>query len=494
MRTILNILEENRKQFITENDADEARKLSKKSMNLIKKATDDFARDVYGDDYDKYDEKRTEMYFPKGEAEIRNNANIATGLFSIGNDKLSNDTLIINFTSALGCPSMNDCPITQQACYAVAGENRLKDTRRKNILVQKLVAAARSNNMIEGLFRIAELYIQESQKTSKPIKFIRYNEVGDFIDQKLLVTAAKFAKHVRDKYGVMTMAYTAKKGIDPSALVDGETIDSIIAINRSREDIPRSEDSLDRKFFGIPMPIKSFSTDPNVNLDNAYTDVVEVSDDVANHLKVELPTKGKYGIPSVPLLNWGSWNGGEGYYYVCPCSFWKYNKDKAAKEFLVGKGIMRPDEEMPQNNAQIRKFNQRIPNNIKDELKKLLKKIKSPCGVKCAVCHDTEGGITKDGQTNIKDYSILTATHGALASNYNANYANAKRKGDDSVEYSPENKHGLWTKYKDEYNQRYGNDYDAPINHALIKRPNTNGVEEQKNKFNETYNRFFKKL
>lgn len=491
MKTINEILIENTHKFILENDIDEKRKLSAKTMNRLQQATDNFAKEVYGDDYDKRDDLKTKMYFPKGDAEIRNNANIASGLFAIGNDKLSDDTLIINFTSALGCPSMNDCPITQQACYAVAGENRLKDTRRKNLLVQKLVLAARKNNMLEGLFRIAEMYIQEAQKTKKPIKFIRYNEVGDFIDQKLLEMTARFSKHVRDKYGIMSMAYTAKKGIDPSVMVDGETIDSIIAMNRSREDIPRSEGSLDRNFFGIPMPSKTFSTDPNVNLDNAYTDVIEVSDDVANHLKVETPIRGKYGIPSIPILNWGAWNGGEGYYYVCPCSFWKYNKDKAAKEFLVSKGIMSVDEEMPQNNAQKAKLNKRIPDNVKDELKKILSKIKSPCGTKCAVCHDTEGGVTKDGKENVKNYAILTATHGALASNYNTDYANTKRQGDDSVEYSSDNKHGLWTKYKDEYTQRYGKDYDAPINGTLLKRPKTDGIEEQKDTFNELYKKFF---
>ena len=302
------------------NRIEEDRKLPAKSMNRIKSAMDKYARQVYGDKYGKKNDKQTAMYFPKGEAEIYNNADIKSGIFSVGNAKLSPDTLIINFTSALGCPSMNDCPITQRACYAVAGENRLKDTRRKNLIVQNLVAHARVNNLIDGLFDIAELYIIEAKEhTKKPIKYIRYNEAGDFIDQALLVKAAEFSQKVRDKYGVISMAYTANPRVDPSQEVNGEPIDTIIAMNMSRNDIKTSPNSLNRNFFGIPM--NNFSANPNVNLENSYCDVDYVQDADLNNLKVETPIKDQYGNPSIPVLNKGSWSGGSGYYYICPCSF-----------------------------------------------------------------------------------------------------------------------------------------------------------------------------
>ena len=160
-----NIVESILKKIIIENEYNEdSRNLSKKTMEYINGETDKLARELYGDEYDKYD-KTMQGYFPNGEREIRNNVDTPTGIFSLGNAKLSDDTLIINFNSALGCPSINDCPITQMACYAVAGENRLVDTRRKHILVQKLVNAARRNNMLEGIFRIAELYIIAAKRT-----------------------------------------------------------------------------------------------------------------------------------------------------------------------------------------------------------------------------------------------------------------------------------------------------------------------------------------
>ena len=110
--------------------------LTNKQKSAINKETDDLAREVYGDEYGEPDEEVANKYKLDG---YRKDADIKGGPFSVGNQKLSLDTLIINFTSAFGCPSAKDCPITQAACYAVAGENRLTDTRKKNIKVQKLL-------------------------------------------------------------------------------------------------------------------------------------------------------------------------------------------------------------------------------------------------------------------------------------------------------------------------------------------------------------------
>ena len=106
------------------------RQLTKKQREVINKETDDLAKEVYGDSYGQEDKATAERYNLDG---YKNDVDIKGGPFSVGNAKLSPDTLIINFTSAFGCPSASQCPITQAACYAVAGENRLKDTRSKNI-------------------------------------------------------------------------------------------------------------------------------------------------------------------------------------------------------------------------------------------------------------------------------------------------------------------------------------------------------------------------
>ena len=463
------------------------RQLSKKSMERINAKTDDYAKNVFGDKFGTRNDFYSDKYFPKGDAEVYNNADVKSGLFSIGNQKLDDQTLIINFTSALGCPSINHCPITPKACYAAASENRLTDVRRKNLIVQNLVKNAMANNMIDGLFDIAELYIIEAQRTKKPIQYIRYNEAGDFPNQKLLIKAAIFSKKMKEKYGIISMAYTSKKGVDPSQEVEGQPIDTIMAINRSRNDIPHSQDSLNRTFFGIKM--QNFSSNPEINLEDSYCDVDYVEDKDAQKLKTEIPMMDQWGHPSIPVLNKGSWDGGSGYYYICPCSFWKYNKEKATRKYLLSIGAISEDEELPKTSKAMSNFlKSRITEEQNEELKKLLSKIKSPCGVKCAVCHDLSGGVTKDGQKNIKDYSILAAIHGPTGKNYKPEYAEAKRNGDDSVVYSKDNPHGRITKYD---TNKYKS--SSPIRQELFKKTddNTKEIQKKKDEFKNEMKRFF---
>lgn len=60
---------------------------------------------------------------------------------------------------------------------------------------------------------------------------------------------------------------------------------------------------------------------------------------------------------------------------------------------------------------------------------------------------EKESKYSPDKWTMIPNYTVLEATHGATSKNYNAEYANAKRNGDDTVIYTPENPRGRVTKY-----------------------------------------------
>lgn len=374
--------------------------------------------------------------------DVKFDVDIPTGLFSVGNRKLSDDTLIINFSSALGCPSMQVCPITQKACYAVAVENRLPFTRRKNLMVQNLWrqamkrASSDDSTGLEKIFSIAELYIQVLSNTKKPIRFIRFNESGDFTSQSLLDSAARFAKKVKEQYGVISMAYTARNGLNFTKEIDGMPIDKIIKINVSRNDIKLSPDTTRQKFYATEMDFKTVLA----NNDK----VEEISDSEANKLECRGTTTDKNNINSVPLLSYGKWNGGKGWYYVCPCSFWKYNKDKAESEFYINMGIT--DEDTSVNDSKRISIRKTLSPYVKKNLNNLLNKIKSPCGTECSVCHDMEGGLTPNGEV-IKDYAVLTATHGSTASNFGQDYANNKRNGNDNVIWNIDNPHGKETKY-----------------------------------------------
>lgn len=451
MKVILN--EEQLKQykkFLIENVTDEGRSLPKVAARTIKKHTDNVLRGLYGDKFGTKDEKNSEVY---GVA-VTYDGEIATGLFSIGNAKLSDDTLIINFTSALGCPSMNVCPVTQKACYAVAGENRLKDVRRKNIMVQNIWYEAikrvsrDDKNAIDKVFSIAKLYIEVLNakkpdgkfKYKKPLRFVRFNEAGDFPNQWVLEAAARFAAFAKN-YGIMCMAYSAKKQLDFTAIAEGtdEPIDKLIKINASREDMKVSSDTTKQHFFATPMDFKT--------LLDSNDKVEEISDSEANILKCKGTIKGKNGILSIPRLTYGKWSGGEGWYYVCPCSFWKYNKDKAESLFYQKIGLTTDDVSLDSSLREY--FRKQLNTEQQDQLKRILNKVKSPCGIECAVCHDMEGGITPDGE-RIKDYFVLTATHGSTAGNFDPIYAHLMRTGQDQKakwHNSDENPRGLETKY-----------------------------------------------
>ena len=88
------------------------------------------------------------------------------------------------------------------------------------------------------------------------------------------------------------------------------------------------------------------------------------------------------------------------------------------------------------------------------QLKNIQNKIKSPCGTQCSVCHNMSGGVSlKDSKYSsdkwnmIKDYTVIEATHGATSGNYNVDYANEKRKGNDNVIYSKDNPYGRFKKF-----------------------------------------------
>lgn len=438
------------KKFLSENIADEARALPKKVADKIKAHTQSVAKDLYGKDYGKQDKFNSQKY----QVDVTMDGEIATGLFSIGNAKLSDDTLIINFTSALGCPSLAMCPVTQKACYAVAGENRLTDVRRKNIKVQNLWRRAMAKvtsgdkDAVEKVFSIARLYVEtlNAKKSDgefmykKPLRFVRFNEAGDFPNQRVLESAARFAAFAKE-YGIMCMAYTANKKLDFTAIPEGcdLPVDKLIKINASREDIGLSPDTTKQRFFATPMDFKTLLADNDK--------VSEITDAEANILKCQGTLKGENGINSIPRLSYGKWNGGEGWYYVCPCSFWKYNKDKAEALFYKEMGLT--DEDVTLNDTLRKKLRQQLSIEDKTRLNRILNKVKSPCGVECAVCHDMEGGITPEGE-RVKQYSVLTATHGSTAGNFDPEYAQLKRTGQDEKakwQDNDENPLGIEKKY-----------------------------------------------
>lgn len=425
-------------KVLVENSFDEeGRKLPAKAQKTIYDAGQDLAKDVYGDEFGKDDTDTAERYRIDN---YKKDADIKGGLFSVGNQKLSPDTLIINFTSAFGCPSAVQCPISQAACYAVAGENRLTGTRNKNVKVHKLLAKCNSQDKLGRFFQIAELYITLLQNSKTPIKWIRFNEAGDFPNQKVLNMATKFAEKVEQQYGVKSMAYTARGDLNFSEA------SKVIAINASTNKVLSTIDdnSPKRNFFGVNGNTFDYNyvADAEENKVKKNLENNPNAEEVSNNTLEKLTINGTIdGDITTPILQYGKWGNGneeQGYYYVCPCSFWKDRKDQIEIPYCKNY-LNEPPYDMRHLTKQYGK-----DSDVVKKLKSQLNKVKSPCGVVCAVCHDRKGGIDKESGQRIKDYAVLTGIHGSTGSKYNPLYARLKRMGDNNAQWSNTNKNGRW--------------------------------------------------
>jgi len=126
---------------------------------------------------------------------------------SKGNHKLGTDTLILNITSAAGCPSraLGLCRIPGK-CYAMKAERMYPAVRpyrdEQTVLWAKYSAAELVKDLVEIINR-----------TRKPIKYLRYSEAGDFRTQDDVDKMSKIAE-LLEPYGVRVYGYTARKDLD----------------------------------------------------------------------------------------------------------------------------------------------------------------------------------------------------------------------------------------------------------------------------------------
>ena len=122
-------------------------------------------------------------------------------VFSYGNKKLPRNTMIFNLTTAMNCPSKL-CKFFD-TCYAKAGDN-------KNI--NPAISGLRNQFMlkyitIKEFLKLIEMYIEYAPMR---IKRIRLSESGDFSTQQQVDVAKKLAAHLKKKYNIDTVVYTAQ--------------------------------------------------------------------------------------------------------------------------------------------------------------------------------------------------------------------------------------------------------------------------------------------
>jgi hypothetical protein len=203
--------------------------------------------------------------------------------FTNGNGKLPDNTLIVNFTSAIGCPAWNEC-LVKHACYARqvekkgpavydGNENRSLfwlTTQHDDKLLALMMDFARSycfnytkiaetlikQGLVKGKTQISNLAIKiskldltdsfftpeiiEVMKQYRRIDYIRLNENGDFLGQ-WLVDAWDNEAGKYQPYGVNVSAYTCRH-------LNYEGIKNII-INTSFKD---GKGNIARRFIALP--------------------------------------------------------------------------------------------------------------------------------------------------------------------------------------------------------------------------------------------------
>lgn len=506
-------------------------------------------RSVYGDNYNTVNTRGTNLLrVPekrKNEPPVLYGDYPTNGFFSVGNAKLPNDTMIIDFTSAHHCPSITFCPVSSLVCYAGRGEDRFKDKMRKNLEIEDLTSMLRDEwkaggeqrdeqgNPIGGVNKYLELakaliakknaayndYIRKtyaqnsgnaapSSKKSKakaktPIRYVRFNECGDFPDEHTLECAIKFSEDIKNtaEYGyydvdengnivvkpVRCMAYTAKASIKNPDLwkraarsfAINASVDSIRDQLATEDD---NEERIARREYNATHGSNFDMRDAMLWMDKdtkAYKDAERMLATNPNESQISsedlenldgIPTEGAgktnallYKIRatrtldednSVPLLRKGQWPGsnGEQWYYICPCSYWALLKDALKRQWLEERGyeipMTTPKYEGEEPKPNYRKLKWR--GNDKKELEKYLNVFQSasPCGTKCHVCNNMNGGRNINNLNEvIYDYHVLSAIHGAGTPFWNQPYYNAKRSQSPSKADSKDIRFAKYNKY-----------------------------------------------
>lgn len=103
------------------------------------------------------------------EATYGMNVEMPGDAFTLGNQKLPSDTLVINFTSAHRCPAWNDC-VVKYACYARGSEHGYNLLYKKNTRLNLMwETGRRDEKLMKGLFQMVRAYLVNYKKLTSLI-------------------------------------------------------------------------------------------------------------------------------------------------------------------------------------------------------------------------------------------------------------------------------------------------------------------------------------
>lgn len=142
----------------------------------------------------------------------------------IGSEKIGDDTIIINTNHPLNCycSKKGYCNMKKD-CYAKKSSNIYINSCLYNLAAEinfKKLSAKKIISDIEGVIKSAD----------SDIKFIRFNETGDFINYDLFKKANKIATYFMKKYDIISYTYTHNKELESYI---NDIVNSNIVLNYS---------------------------------------------------------------------------------------------------------------------------------------------------------------------------------------------------------------------------------------------------------------------
>lgn len=122
--------------------------------------------------------------------------------------KLSNDTLIFNMGSAKDCPSkkLGFCKVGKK-CYA-----RKPEYYNKNCIPYRTRQHNYWQNTAEN--EIAVDFDRLLKRLTVPIRYLRFNESGDFYTQADVTKLSNLARYLKEFHGIVTYGYTARQDLN----------------------------------------------------------------------------------------------------------------------------------------------------------------------------------------------------------------------------------------------------------------------------------------
>lgn len=381
-------------------------------------------------------------------------------IFSFGNKKINNDTLIINFTAAMRCPAWNKC-LLKDACYARTTEahydNALNRNLRTNLIWAQTEEDPNLMKMMASLIRACMIdypYVQsrinepseideyptlfegrarkpkvvhpsadslcemtfaevrakygeeaiELMKSRKKGEIIRLNEDGDFIGQWLVDAWEDLAKDFA-MVGITVTAYTCRG-------LNYNNIENMI-LNVSQKTLVNGQDgSHFAHFFYAIEPedydrLKETYGGENFQLDQ----ITDINDKITPVYRDLIDTNGEL----------------VGYYYKCPCGRGKHKyeeitdtNDKDLVAALKGERkrvnpITIPElafvYDAREDSPKIGKYNGKYYKRVKNENKT---KEMADC-YRCRICYGRGGVMTEHNETPNPQLPVyvLVSVHGS---------------------------------------------------------------------------------